>query len=360
MKKKGLILFFVLLVGLVLLSNCRPPEVEGIVLNIQRGLYEEALQLAQEAVQKYPENAEAWYYLGWLYGRQGEYEKMNEAFDEVLSLNPQQQVSYDSQKKPADRAIEAIRNIAFADNFNAATASYNRARNIEDEAQRQEMYRDAVRKFLAAHQAHPRRNEPYKPLAMAYLMSGDTLSAEKTFMKAVELQPQNDTLLVIVGDFYLQTNNFDKAEEFYKKALEVNPDFTQIYLALGQIQVQRQEWEKAVEFFSKAMELDPNNSSISFNIGVIYYNLDKYQEAIPYLKKTLELEPDNKQIYEVLGLCYVQTEMFDEALPLLEDGVKKFPDNASLWNYLGIVYARKGLKEKAEEAFNKQKELEKM
>ena len=91
------------------------------------------------------------------------------------------------------------------------------------------------------------------------------------------------------------------------------------------------------------------------------------------------MEPDNENAFELLSLSYMQSAqqhndkytetedpaykdkadaLFDEALPLLEDAVRRFPDSSLLWNNLGVCYAQKGMKEKAQEAFEMQKKLE--
>jgi len=339
------------------LAGCRPPELESVVMNINQKKYDDAMASAQQAVQKYPDNPEAWYYLGWLYGQKGQYKEMNNAFKKTLSLNPKAPVKFQGKQVPAEGAIENIRLTSFAQNYNKGSKAFNSARDLPTPEEKHQKYLEAVKDLLAAKDAYPERNETYRPLALAFLMAGDTTQAEKTFQDALEMQPQNDSLYALVGDFYMQAKMPDKAAQMYKKALEINPDYTQVYLALGQLASNRKDWDTAVKYFSSAMEKDPNNSTVAFNIAVIYYNQDKYKEALPYLKKTLELEPDNKQIYEVLGISYIQLKDYDSALPLLETGVEKFPDDQLLWNYMGIVYANKGMKDKAQKAFKRYKEL---
>jgi len=360
MTKKVMLLLLILVLGTLLLVSCRPPEVEGIVVNMKNGLYDKAFDLAKEAVQKYPENPEAWFYLGYLYSRKQNWDKMNEAFEKTLEINPQQMVTFEGQAVQADRAIQAIRLQSFADLYNSATANFNKARQTDDEQTQKKLYQAAYEKYLQATRVYPERVEPLRPLAVTALMLGDTTKAENFLEEAITRQPDNDTLMVVVADFYLSISKLDKAEALYKKALGSNPQYTDAYLALGQLYTMKKDWDKAVEFFKKSLELKPNNPDVLFNVGISYYNAEKYEEAIPFLKKTLELEPDNKDIYEVLAICYIQTERNKEALPFLEDAVKKYPNDGALWNYLAIVYSRLGMKEKAIEAFNKSKELEGM
>jgi len=171
----------------------------------------------------------------------------------------------------------------------------------------------------------------------------------------------------------------EKAQMMYVRAVNANPNNTDAHLALGEIYAKAENWDKAIEEFDLAMNQQPDNSAIPMNISIIYYNNERYEQAIPYIQKTIELMPENEDMYELLSLSYLQSaqkyhEMYDEsenaeyqqktdeiyskALPFLEDAVTKFPNSALLWNNLGVVYAQKGIKDKAEMAFEKQKQLE--
>jgi len=360
MKRNINAIFGAILMAVFLMVACRPPELEGLVVRMNQQMYdEETYNLAEEAIQKYPENAEAWYYYGYLHGRKGNFEKMNEAFDKSLALNPQQAVKVEGGGSITIReAIERNRMSYFAENFNAGKSAYDKAREADDEAKRQEFLQTSIDKFTAAHKADPSRIEPLMPLAVSMLLLDDTLGAENQFQQAMEMQPENEDILQAAGDFYLQLNRLDKAEETYRKALAVNPSNANVLLGLGQIETKRGNWDAAAVHFEKALELNPENSNIAFNIGVSLYNQEEYEDAIPYLKRTVEAEPDNNELYEILGICYVQSQNYDEGLQFLEDAVQRFPDDAELWNYLAIVYANKGMKDKAEEAMKKTKELE--
>jgi protein O-GlcNAc transferase len=358
--KRNLIYYVMAFLAIIILGlACRPPEIEGLLVRIKEEMFnEETYQLAEEAVQTHPENAEAWYYYGWLYGRKGDFEKMNTAFDKVLALNPQQSVKAQGTSMPAKEAIDRIRLNYFAENFNAAKSDYDKAREAEDQATKEKFLNSAVEKFTAAHQADPTREEPLQPLAVSYLLLGDTLAAEKQFQRSVEMQPQNDELQVTAGDFYVTINKYDQAEKSYKNAISLNESNENAYLGLGQVETRRGNWDQAAQYFEKALEINPDNTNVAFNIGVSFYNQEKYDKAIPYLVKTIEAEPDNVELHEILGICYVQSKSYDEGMKFLENAVSKFPDNSDLWNYLAIIYANKGMKDKAEEALEKTKELE--
>lgn len=369
MKKWFVVSAMISLFFILLMTGCRPPEVEGVVINMNQGLYDKAYELAQEAVVKYPNNAEAWYLLGELHGRFEKFEEMNQAFEKSLSIGP----AFQAQ-------IDQIQNKYFAENYNSALKNYyTPAREEQDPEKRKDLFRQAAQKFLYSHQSMPSRIEPLTPMSVSFLESGDTATAEKYVLQSIDMNPDNDTLMVTVGDFYYKSDQIDKALAMYQRALGVNSNSVDAMLAIGEIYSRREKWDDALNQFKTAMDLQPNNPAIPNNVAIILYNEAQYVEAIPYIKKTLELESDNQTAYELLSLSYMQSAqqyndkytetedasykqkadaIYTEAFPILEDAVRKFPDSSLLWNNLGVCYAQKGMVDKAKEAFEMQKKLE--
>ncbi len=359
MKKFMLMLLTLTTIALVVITGCRPPELEGIVLDIRQQRFDQALENAKEAVKKYPDNPEAWYLLGFLYGKKGEFQEMSKAFDKALSIDPNKTVSVNGAEMPLKDAVERIRMQYFVENHNSGIKIYNQAIQTSDPAEKERLLKEAAQKFLNAHYAYPSRPEPLQPLALAYLQLQDTTSAEKYFVETLKYNANNDTIISMVGDFYFQIGKKDKAKEMYLKALEINPQNVNALVQLGQLEAFSGNWDAAVNYFNKALELDPENKDLAFNIALSYYKLEKYADAIPFLKKVIEAEPDNEQAYEMLGFCYIQSKQYQEAVTFLEGAVKQFPNSSYLWNYLAVAYANLGDAKKAEEANKKAQELEK-
>ena len=78
----ALLLFTVSLI----LNACRPPELEQAVIDYNAGRYDNAYDEVIKATEKYPDNEEAWYYLGEVEGRKGNIKEMVIAYDKSLAL----------------------------------------------------------------------------------------------------------------------------------------------------------------------------------------------------------------------------------------------------------------------------------
>jgi tetratricopeptide (TPR) repeat protein len=333
----------------LLITACRPPEIEGTVLNIKNELYNEALVSAQAAIEKYPANAEAWFYWGWLNGEQKKnYAEMNKAFDKALELKPAQKVNFQGASVPVKDAVEQYRTSQFAENYNSAIKIIPQAHESEDEAKKMELLDKAREKLARAIDISPKRVESYRPLAMVYFNTGDTAQAETVLEQGLSMHPEDENMLISAGEIYSLSNKTDKAEELFKKAVDVNPSNSASYQKLGILESNRSNWEKANEYYQKAVELDPDNADLTYNIGVSLYNQ----------VRSLETEPDNEVSYTILGGCYVRSETkTDDGIVFLEDAVQRYPEDSGLWEFLAVLYGKKGMKDKAEAAFQKSQEL---
>ena len=85
-------------------STFRPPELEMTIIDYHGGRYNSAFIKAQEVVEKYPDNAEGWYYLGQLYALKGNAHEMEKCFTRSLSLDPSTQIKNRIEFAKADLA----------------------------------------------------------------------------------------------------------------------------------------------------------------------------------------------------------------------------------------------------------------
>jgi len=366
------------LVLLMLISACRPPEIEGTVLNIKNELYDEAFASAQSAVEKYPQNAEAWFYWGWLNGEHKKnYEVMNEAFNEALKLNPAQKVNYSGQSLTVNEAVNDFRQKKYVDYYRSAIDDFNNAMQNEDLEKKKDLFTKANEKLILAGKVDPSRTEYISPLARTYLFFEDTAKAEIVLLEGLEKQPDNKRLTIAAGEIYLMSGNTAKAEELFKKSLNMTSKDTtinesHIYISLGNIESNRGNWKEANEYYQKAIKLDPDNSILSFNIGVSLLQQKQFKEAIPFFNKSLESDPDNKETHDAVMICYnnVVSQMpsenlseddkafLDDGITFLKNMIEKNSNDKDLWINLGVYYGKKGMAEESEAAFKKAKELE--
>ena len=351
-----LLLFTILL----LVNACRPPELEQAIIDYNGGRYDNAMNDVLKATEKHPDNPEAWYYLGEIYGKKGQIKEMMESYEKSLSIDN----SYENEINNSKRTY-------FNNYFNDGVSAYNALVKIEDKKSD-----DAKKQFDKVVSNFTTINYIKKDymvnrlLAVTYQVMGDDTTSLKYLNAAAEADPDTVTAYTDLGYYYQRHQQFEKAAAEFKKGSEVNPKNVECLIRYAESLDMANDQEGAIAAYKVALEKAPTERAIPFNLGLLYFKKSTtiegdeaqkkklMEEAVNYFDKARELDPSIKEVYDLLGTLLLQLQQYERAKELLEQGVERFPESASVWQNLSFVYAKLGEKKKAEEAFEKSKQLQ--
>ncbi len=145
------------------------------------------------------------------------------------------------------------------------------------------------------------------------------------------------------------------AEKSFLRAIELNPNYADVYHFYGHYNQAMGRSEKAIELTMKAVELDPLSLIIQSELGFAFYEAHQFDRAIIEYKKSLEAEPSFVYASWGLSLAYQEKGLFKESLLELERARKIDSDWTFLITEQTCTYARMG---KKTEAYRSLKELE--
>ena len=358
MKRYALLLAILLIAVSFLFSSCRPPELEGAIVHLNAGRDDQAYELAQEAAQKYPDNSEAWYVLGKIQGQKGMIKEMVESFDKSLALNASHKTD-----------IELQRNSYYSKYYNGGVASYNAFIKREDREgeQARKNLNSVIDNFNKSLLIRP-DYMAHRLIAISYQNLGDEENNLKALETAAEVKPDTVMAWVELGYYFSRKNEYEKAAEYFNKGLEIDPNNVECLTLYAQNLDFADKKDEAIAAYKNAIAKNPEEKAIPFNLGLLLnkqaneleddaQKKAKLEEAVIYFKKAYELDPELKETYDILSTLLLQLERYDEAEEILDDGVQRFPDSASMWQNLSFLHAKLGNKEKAEEYYEKSKQL---
>jgi tetratricopeptide (TPR) repeat protein len=360
MRTYALILFLLLFSLSLLINACRPPELEQVVIEYKGGRFDNAYEEALVATAKYPDNEEAWYYLGELQGRKGQLKEMMQSFDKSLAI-----------KNTFQSEIDIARKSYFGKFYNEGVSSYNAMIKIEDKKSPEAKEKlDLVVKNFNSVLSIQQDYMANRLVAIAYQFMEDDENSLKYLKGAAEAKPDTVNAWLDLGYFYQRQKDFVKAAEQFKKGTEVEPNNTECHIRYAESLDLADAKDEAIAAYKVALEKSPNEKAIPFNLGLLLFKkataseTDEAQknalmeESVVYFEKAHKLDPEIKEIYDLLGSLLLQLGEFDKAKVLLEQGVEIFPDSSSVWQNLSFLYAKLGEKKKAEEAFERSKQLQ--
>jgi len=175
-----------------------------------------------------------------------------------------------------------------------------------------------------------RRNKKQKELEALFNESNAAFEAgnyddaiAKLTKITVELE-KCDMCHARIGDVYLKKNDLENAEKSYLKAIEIDPTKPGAYSALASLYNQQRKLEEAAKMSAKALELmetagGGGDPSQVFNQGVILWNQSKVPEAKAMFEKAIKLDPKMAEAHYWYGMALVnEGKMADAKAPFQE------------------------------------------
>ena len=186
----------------------------------------------------------------------------------------------------------------------------------------------------------------------SYFFLDDFVNAEKCFLKAYELDPDdNDTsdfLITIYRNLAKLENkngNSEKAIEYaleskkYAKTRENKID-TEIFLA--SLYNRHMRYTEAEEILRPILAKNKRDVEGIYELSYSLFKQERYEEALEYFLKLEKLNDADEWLYQKIGICYKNLDEKEKALKyylkaveLDEEDTYSISDIAWLYNYLG-------------------------
>ncbi|MCP2605807.1 tetratricopeptide repeat protein [Candidatus Aminicenantes bacterium AC-335-O07] len=337
--------------------------------------FQEAIQAFENSININRQNSDAFFQLGFLYGKTGDNEKALQAYKEACSINPNnyraffgigkiylKQNQYNQAIPPFTECTrikpdfpdayynlglcyEEIGQLATAAeiykkfieiNPGPAWTAYSKLGEVYIKLQQ---YDKAVTAFEEVIKSTPNDIRANYNLAYAYDMCGETEKAVDIYRKLINLTPdQAETYYNRIFRVYDKKGDFNKALEVGMELVNRYPDKAIYYYYVGIEHFKLGNNDKAIEFFNKTIELDPNYAPAYYNSGLVYFRLKRFDRAAEVFEKFLELQPDNADACYNLGSAYLQIKQYEKALKPLQKAVKLRPNFALAHYNLAITY----------------------
>ena len=120
------------------------------------------------------------------------------------------------------------------------------------------------------------------------------LQSEKAVDKALELVPESGDAWILKGNILLINNQAEAGLEACKKAVELEPGNAEIQMLMAYAHCHIDKFELASEYYRTAMKLCPVCPSWYFLVGgEIEQHIGSQENAIKLIRQAIEVEPDS-------------------------------------------------------------------
>jgi protein O-GlcNAc transferase len=252
-----------------------------------------ALAAYDQALQRMPSLAEAWFGRGQLLNQFGRHDEAIESFDRAIASNPDLVHVHLLRAKllaDLDRGDAALAGIDILLQIKPAAAEAWVGRgNVLFESER---YQEALEAYDRACALNAGLPEAWLGRGNTFNELGQYANALATYEKALALNPQLSGALLGRGNALNALKRYDDALLAYDQALAVVPDFAEAWLNRGNLLNTVHRHEDALAAFQRALALRPDLAEAWLGRGNVFFYLKRHQEAISCYQKALAIRPD--------------------------------------------------------------------
>ncbi|HVC96307.1 MAG TPA: tetratricopeptide repeat protein [Pirellulales bacterium] len=200
---------------------------------------------------------------------------------------------------------------------------------------------EATEVLREAAAANPTSYLPHLWLAATYEEEKRADDAEREQREAERLKPPGARGFRDFGTFYTQTGQIDKAEAELERARELEPDNGTIDLLLGQVYASR-SISKAIEHFEAALAHAPKSALVLGALCRMTNLIGDNEKLTAYADRWTEADPDSYEAHQYLRMAYLKTGRLPEANAERERLAGLTPTHASFFFLTGNALLQGG------------------
>lgn len=340
--------------------------------------------LAVEGLEDSGEILEAWTEMTNAYGMMEDDQRVIEAGQMVLELNPNpsadiyvslaasmaRQEAYDDAKGMAERALELAPDSAVAHStlglaafaggdMEAAETSFSRAVELDPETARahaglaeiyfaREDFQAAVDSATEALDRNDQLTAAYGIRGKANNALGNQAEAYGDLAMAITVNANDPAANLAFAQVYESQGNDSQAENYYDRVTKLDnapPGAkAEAYLALGRFAIEGRKIDEAVAHVKKALEAAPNSEKAKAGAAEAYYQQARalrqsqdYAGSLTAIEEARKYGTEDPAISVEYGIALYSNQRATEAVPHLQNGVPNFPETGDP-NDLGLAH----------------------
>jgi tetratricopeptide (TPR) repeat protein len=223
--------------------------------------YSKAVLDFRNAVAIAPNDAEAYYQLGWSLLQQGRLRDAAAAMRKAIELNP----------RHTGAQVKLAELLVLAGDEDSAKQSKERMKDILSDS--------------------PDNPDALTALALAELRFGDLKEGEQHLRQALAKAPQNLQSSMILARVKLEIHDYDAAEQVLKEAVRSNPASVEGALGLAWFYRARERWTDAEAQFRNVLKIDQKNAMALDGLATVLFQKGQKDQAEQFYRQAAAL-PD--------------------------------------------------------------------
>ncbi len=295
-----------------------PPEIAQAEDAIQKNDFTGAETLLKKAIDKDPNNYQAWFDLGFVLNRLGRSDESIAAYRKSVTAKP------DVFESNLNLGLMLVRaNNPEAEQFLRAATGLRPTAHIEEGQTRawlalahlleNQKPEDAFQAYRKAAELTPKDPEPHLSAGLLHERQKEFSDAEAEYRQVLTLDPHSTEAAIGLTNLYMKSNRLSDAEPLLRKLAAERPDDAGIHLQLGRVLVAEGKKDDAIAELQTALKLAPSDSDAQRELADLYSGAGKNDLAEGAYRALVASQPKDPELHRRLGHALLLQKKFPEA-----------------------------------------------
>lgn len=161
-------------------------------------------------------------------------------------------------------------------------------------------------------------------IGYCFLMAGNNVEAEKFYVKAYTLQPQNLPILFSLGSINNKRGNTEKAKLYYGEIVKIDSNNFNVYKLLANLYSSPKDDSLKLIYLLKANLINPLEGDVATYLAEVHAAYQQYEKAYDVLNIAIKGDSDNLVLQRAKLPIANQLKKYSEVIAsgekLLKDG----------------------------------------
>lgn len=298
--------------------DSQPPEIAQAEDAIQKNDFNGAETLLKKAVDKDPNNYQAWFDLGFVLNRLARPDESIAAYRKSVAAKP------DVFESNLNLGLMLVRaNNPEAEPFLRAAMGLKPTDHIEEGQARawlalahlleNKKPEDALLAYGKASELTPKDPEPHLSAGLLQERQKEFSAAEAEYKQVLTLDPKSTEAAIGLTNLYMRSGRLGDAEPLLRRLAAERADDAGIHLQLGRVLAAQGKKEDAIAEIQTALKLAPNDSDALRELADLYSSSGKHDQAETAYRTLVAAQPKDPELHRGLGQALLRQKKFPEA-----------------------------------------------
>jgi Flp pilus assembly protein TadD len=295
------------------------PEITQAEVAIEKKDFAAAEPLLKKALEKDPNNYQAWFDLGFVLNGLTRTEESISAYRKSVAAKP------DVFESNLNLGLMLARSSnPEAEEFLRAATALTPTNHVEEGRARawlalahlaeNKKPEEALQDYSKAAELIPKDSEPHLFAGALYERQKQFFDAEAEYKQALALDPHSSEAAVALANIYMKSNRLEEAEPLLRRlAAEQRPEDEAVHLQLARVLDAENKKDDAVAELQIALKLAPSDLDAQREIAGLYASAGKNDLAEASYRTLIAAQPNDPESHRGLGKALLLQKKFPEA-----------------------------------------------